>query len=129
MSIKRTPGMGTIRPHKPAPDSNDIAVDKAKTGRVSAQSKPDLPARGLPVSSSSGSSSSGTRRKRTALPHQPGPADSAPASTTATKLVLPKVGNLQLAGSHPQHVLDKATDVAVRGLGKLYRALSKRPTA
>jgi hypothetical protein len=125
MSIKRTSGMGTTPPQKPAPDGKDVGVDKAKTGRVSAQSKPDLPARGLPVSS--GSSSSGTMRKRTALPHQPGPADSAPASTTATKPVLPKVGNLQLAGSHPQHVVDKATKVAVRGLGELYRALSKRP--
>jgi hypothetical protein len=123
MSIKRTSGTGTIRPHKPAPDSNDVRPDKAKTGRVSAQSKPDLPARGLPVSSSS---SSGTMRKRTALPRQPGPADSVPASTPATKRVPSKVGNLQLAGSHPQHVLDKASDVAVQGLGELYRALSKR---
>jgi hypothetical protein len=125
MSIKRTSGTGTIRPQKPAPDSNDVRPDKAKTGRVSAQSKPDLPARGLPASNSS--SSSGTMRKRTSLPHQPGPADSAPASTPATSPVPSKVGNLQLAGSHSRHVLDKASDVAVQGLGELYRALSKRP--
>jgi hypothetical protein len=125
MSIKRTSGTGTIRPQKPAPDGSDVGVDKVKTGRVSAQSKPDLPARGLPASNSS--SSSGTMRKRTSLPHQPGPADSAPASALATRPVPSKVGNLQLAGSHPQHVLDKASDVAVQGLGELYRALSKRP--
>jgi hypothetical protein len=100
MSIKRIPGNAPVSPAKPSADSDGIAAGRLVSSRGrGAQPDPALPARGSAVAGSN--------------------------SKAYKHSAQPKAEKLRLAGTHSQQALDKANEVAVRGLGVLYRALHK----